>query len=119
MRYLALLAFSALVTPSVSVAQGSRPDTTADRYLWLEDVHGDRAMAWVKAENAKTAGILEKDPRFTGIYRSALAMAQAKDRIPYVSFLGGQLYNFWQDSAHVRGIWRRTSLASYRGAAPA
>ncbi|MFN2473276.1 MAG: prolyl oligopeptidase family protein, partial [Sphingomicrobium sp.] len=28
-------------------------------------------------------------------------------------------YNFWQDSAHVRGVWRRTTLASYRSAAPA
>ena len=45
-------------------------------------------------------------------------MAQAQDRIPYVSFLGGQLYNFWQDSAHVRGLWRRTTLASYRTASP-
>ncbi len=118
MRYLALLACCILATPHVSVAQASRPDTT-DRYRWLEDVHGDRAMAWVKAENAKTANILEKDARFASIYRAALSMAQAKDRIPYVRFLGGQLYNFWQDSAHVRGIWRRTSLASYQTASPA
>ncbi len=46
-------------------------------------------------------------------------MASAKDRIPYVSFHGGQLYNFWQDSAHVHGIWRRTTLASYRTKSPA
>lgn len=119
MRRLALLLFGTLATPSLALAQASRPDTTADPYLWLEEMHGDRAMSWVKAENAKTADILEKDPRFAGIYRSALSMAQAKDRIPYVQFLGGQLYNFWQDSAHVRGIWRRASLASYRGASPA
>jgi hypothetical protein len=29
------------------------------------------------------------------------------------------LYNFWQDSDHVRGILRRTSLASYRTDDPA
>ena len=119
MRCLTLLLFGFLAAPSLSLAQAGRPDTTADPYRWLEEMHGDRAMAWVKTENARTAGVLEKDPRFAGIYRAALGMAQANDRIPYVNFLGGQLYNFWQDSAHVRGIWRRTSLASYRSAAPA
>jgi prolyl oligopeptidase len=117
MRPFPLIALCALVAPGIAAAQASRPDTT-DRYVWLEEMHGARAMAWVKAENAKTAAVLEKDPRFPGMYKAALAMAQAKDRIPYVQFRGGQLYNFWQDSTHVRGIWRRTSLASYRTASP-
>src|ERR1035437_4313328 len=72
----------------------------------------------MKAENANSAAVLEKDPRFAGIYKTALTMAQAKDRIPYVSFMAGALYNFWQDSAHVRGIWRRTTLESYRTSSP-
>ncbi|MBI3567781.1 MAG: S9 family peptidase [Gemmatimonadetes bacterium] len=46
-------------------------------------------------------------------------MAQAKDRIPYASFMAGESYNFWQDSAHVRGIWRKTTPESYRLASPA
>ncbi|MGN6850716.1 MAG: prolyl oligopeptidase family serine peptidase, partial [Sphingomicrobium sp.] len=29
-----------------------------------------------------------------------------------------QIYNFWQDADHVRGIWRRTSLASYSTGKP-
>ena len=111
-----VLCFAAIAR--VSGAQAVRPDTVADPYRWLEDVGGERAMAWVKAENAKSAGVLEKDPRFAGIYKSALAMAQAKDRIPNASFMAGALYNFWQDSAHVRGIWRRTTLESYRTASP-
>ncbi len=75
-------------------------------------------MAWVKAENRKSADVLEKDPRFAGIYKSALTMAQAKDRISYASFMAGALYNFWQDATHVRGIWRKTALESYRTASP-
>ena len=96
----------------------SAADSAADPYLWLEDQYGAKSMAWVKAENAKTTAVLEKDPRFASLYRDALAVAQSRDRIPYARFLGGQLYNFWQDSAHVRGIWRRTSLESYRSASP-
>ncbi len=117
MKRLVLAACFTLAAPLVAAAQAGKPDTT-DNFRWLEEMHGTRAMAWVNTENAKTAAVLEKDPRYAGIYQSALAMAQAKDRIPYVRFLSGQLYNFWQDSAHVRGIWRRTSLASYRTATP-
>ena len=119
MRNLALLLCLSLSAAPVAAAQAARPDTTPDPYRWLEDVKGDRAMAWVKAENLKTTAVLENDARYAAIYKSALNMAQASDRIPYVSFIGGELYNFWQDSAHVRGIWRKTSLASYRSSAPA
>ena len=109
-----LLTLATLLGPGAALAQVSRADSIADPYRWLEDAHGDRSMAWVKAENAKTVAVLEKDARYQAIYHEALTMAQASDRIPYVNFLGGALYNFWQDSAHVRGIWRKTTLASYR-----
>ena len=38
----------------------------------------------------------------------ALTIAEAKDRIPAPELSGGQIYNFWQDADHVRGIWRQT-----------
>ena len=118
MRALAVLGLCAVALAQPAAAQAGISDTLGDRYRWLEEVHGDRAMAWVKAENAKTMAVLEKDPRFAGIYQSALAMAQSADRIPYVSFLGGALYNLWQDSVHVRGLWRKTTLASYQTKSP-
>ncbi len=89
-----------------------------DPYLWLEDVSSPRAMAWVNAENAKTVAVLEKDPHYAGFYDDALAIAQAKDRIPAPNFLDGGVFNFWQDADHVRGIWRRTALTDYQNAAP-
>ncbi len=93
----------------------STPD---DPYLWLEDVDSPRAMEWVRAENGKTLAVLEKDPRFGGIYADALAIAEAKDRIPAPDLLGGQVLNFWQDADHVHGIWRRTTLDGYQGDSP-
>jgi prolyl oligopeptidase len=89
-----------------------------DPFLWLEDVHGARAMDWVKAENAKTLGVLESDPRFAGLYADALKIAQAEDRIPTPEFIAGRVYNFWQDTDHVRGLWRETSVEDYARAAP-
>ncbi|HZO21220.1 MAG TPA: prolyl oligopeptidase family serine peptidase [Steroidobacteraceae bacterium] len=89
-----------------------------DPYLWLEDAHSPKAMAWVEAENAKTVSVLEKDPRYSGLYQDALTLAQAKDRIPTPNILAGAVYNFWQDAEHVRGIWRKTTLESYRTSNP-
>jgi prolyl oligopeptidase len=86
-----------------------------DPFLWLEDVHGARAMAWVHAENAKTLRVLQNDPNFAGLYADALQIAEAKDRIPVPEFIAGTIYNFWQDREHVRGIWRRTTPTEFAG----
>jgi len=112
--FLGLLLMS-IGSAAASAQQGAVAD---DPYIWLEDVSGQRSMDWVNSHNARTQAVLEADPRYQRFYREALDIAQAKDRIPYGSFLGGQIYNFWQDADHVRGIWRRTSLASYASGKP-
>ncbi len=91
----------------------------SDPFLWLEDVHGARAIEWVKAENAKTLAVLQQDPHFAGFYAAAVAIGEAKDRIPYPQIIGGRVYNFWRDASHVRGIWRTTSVLDYTRPAPA
>jgi len=101
-------------------AEAAAPAVEApDPFLWLEDVHGARAMDWVKGQNARTLSVLEGDPRFAGLLADALKIAEAADRIPAPSFLGGLVYNFWQDGDHVRGLWRRTTVADYARPAPA
>ena len=90
-----------------------------DPFIWLEQVSSPRAMAWVNAENARTVAVLERDPRYAALHSEAVQLAEARDRIPYPSIIGGQVYNFWQDAEHVHGVWRRTTLASYRTASPA
>jgi prolyl oligopeptidase len=89
-----------------------------DPFLWLEEVDGEAALAWVKDQNARSLGEIEADPRYAGLRAAALAIITAEDRIAYPAFVGGGLGNFWQDREHVRGIWRRTSLAAYRSAEP-
>ncbi|MBV9554910.1 MAG: S9 family peptidase, partial [Alphaproteobacteria bacterium] len=90
-----------------------------DPFRWLEDVDSDKALGWVREQNARTLALLEADPRYQALYDSALKIITAGDRIPYPSFFGRELANFWQDSSHVRGVWRKTTLASYRTAEPA
>jgi prolyl oligopeptidase len=98
------------------VAAPAAADT--DPYLWLEQVHSPRVDAWVAAQDATTLHALEADPHYAPFYKSALALAQAQDRIPTPSFTAGEVTNLWQDATHVQGIWRRTTLAGYAQAAP-
>jgi prolyl oligopeptidase len=91
---------------------------TADPHQWLEDVRGEKALGWAKAESGKTLKAFQSDPRYQGLYDRALEVLQAKDRIPGVQIRPDGLYNFWQDQANVRGLVRRTTLASYRTAEP-
>jgi prolyl oligopeptidase len=93
-------------------------DDGTDPYVWLEDKDGAQAMAWVNAENAKSLPILQGDPHYQGLYNDALAIAQAKGRIPYPDSIGAAIYNFWQDDAHVHGIWRRSTPVSYASSSP-
>src|SRR5690349_21111691 len=88
-----------------------------DPYLWLEDIEGERALAWVADQTART---LERfgDQRFAADRDTLKAIFDTPDRIPYVARRGSYLYNVWQDAKNPRGLWRRTTLASFRTAQP-
>src|ERR1700748_2612604 len=94
------------------------PDTSNDPYLWLEDVHGAKPLAWVAEQNKKALAVLKADPRYQKNYDSVLQVLDAPDRIPSGSLDHGFVYNFWQDAKNPKGIWRRTGIADYQNAAP-
>jgi len=85
-----------------------------EQYQWLEEVQGEKALTWAKEHNAKTTKLLEARPEYEPIYKRTLEILDSKDKIPMPSIRGDKIYNFWRDDAHERGIWRRTTLASYR-----
>jgi prolyl oligopeptidase len=89
-----------------------------DKYTWLEDIYGERQLAWVKAENAQTAAVLEKDSHFAPLEAEALKVLESPDRLADPEFRNGAVYNTWRDAEHVRGIVRRTSLRNYLTAEP-
>ena len=106
--------------PAAAKPAAAKPVALADTdpYIWLEEKDSPRALAWVEAHNAPTVKLLEADLRYQPLYDEALKIAGASDRIPAPSFLNGRIFNFWQDPEHLRGIWRSTTLDSYRSAAP-
>ncbi|MEZ5971991.1 MAG: prolyl oligopeptidase family serine peptidase [Hyphomonadaceae bacterium] len=128
---LAILAATALALALAACASASSTTTTAantettpamtaeDPYLWLEDVEGERALTWVREQNARSLPQLENDPRYPQLLADATALANSRDRLPTGGIFEGHYYNFWQDESHVRGIYRRARLADFaRNGAP-
>jgi len=92
-------------------------DPADDPYLWLEEVTSDEALDWVRARNDPTLAEL-CDAEFEAMRAEALEVLDTDARIPYVRRRGEYLYNFWRDAANPRGLWRRTTLDSYRTDSP-
>jgi len=89
-----------------------------DPYLWLENIDGEDALAWVRERNDATIARFD-DADFQRMRSEALEVLDTDTRIPYVRRRGDYLYNFWRDAANPRGLWRRTTLDSYRTDDPA
>ncbi len=105
------------VTPETPAAGTGRQivqiDPENDPRLWLEEVEGEPALAWVEEQNERTFDRLQGDPRYQGMFDEALAIYQSEDRIPHGAFYGGYVWNFWRDATHSHGLWRRTTMESY------
>ena len=129
-RFVPLSILAIIALPAMAIAQAgptnpmapaqfvAGPAEPGDPYLWLEDVSSPKALQWVKAHNAASIAALESDPRYATLYEEALVIGGAKDRIPDPSFVQGDIYNFWRDAEHLRGIWRKATLADYQTAQP-
>ena len=99
----------------------SAPDLSADSrdpYLWLEDVTGDDALAWVRERNDESLASLTAGDEFASVRDGLRSVLDSDERIPYVRRRGELFYNYWQDADHPKGLWRRTTLDSYRTGDP-
>ena len=89
-----------------------------DPFGWLEEVEGEDALAWVRARNDEAMAAIGGDPGFAARQAAIREVLDSEDRIPEVTRIGEWYYNFWRDAGHERGLWRRTTLESYRTAQP-
>ncbi len=110
LRRLADFALAAVLAPALMAE---------DPHIWLEKVEGEKALAWVRQHNATSQKRIEAHPDFACIQGRILDILQSDDRIPYFRRRGEELYNFWQDASHTRGLWRRTTLGEYAKEEPA
>lgn len=111
--FLYLLSGCLLVGAASAMMAAGAPEPE-DTRLWLEEIDGEEALAWVEARNRTTLGDFGADPVYRALFERFLSIYQSDRRIPYVRRIGDHYYNFWQDEQNPRGVWRRTTLASYR-----
>jgi len=89
-----------------------------DKFQWLEEVDGKKALEFVNAQNKATFEKLSKQKDYQSIYDMTLEISNSSDRIAYPSIHGKFVYNFWKDQRHERGIWRRCPLVDYNSGKP-
>ena len=113
-RARALLAALMAALPPLALSAAAQTASPADPYAWLEESGSARTQDWVRAHNALTSRQLDQDPRYPVLYREALAITGATDRLPLPTLHQGMVYNLTQDAGHLHGLWRRTGLEAYR-----
>jgi prolyl oligopeptidase len=100
---------------SIRLAMAADGGTSAaDQFLWLEELQGKAAQAWIKQENQRTTARFAQGEGFRQVEKQVLAILNKESQIPWVTKRGEYYYNFWQDQANPRGLWRRTTLQEYR-----
>lgn len=89
-----------------------------DKYLWLEEVDGKEALEFAEAQSKVTYETLSAEKDYQQIFDKSMEISNSPDRIAYPTLIGEYVYNFWKDKDHIRGIWRRSGLESYKSGSP-
>jgi len=96
-----------------------------DPYVDLEEVEGDKAVEFAVSANKMCLKALgDPTTSYPTRYSRILNSLESDDRIPFVSKMGKDsngndiLYNLWKDDKHRKGLWRKTSMASYESHDP-
>ena len=87
--------------------------------LWLERIDGERALALVREESARTLTELAGCAQFAPLREAVRQVLDTAERLPAVEAQGPWLYNFWQDADQPRGLWRRCTWTEFRRPKPA
>lgn len=115
-RATALLA-AACAAPLLVAATAAASD--GDPYLWLEDIHGQKALAAVTEWNAETAKALDAMPGYEADRARARAILDDEAQIAEPGqVMGAMVTNLWRDANHPKGLWREASLSSYLAGKP-
>jgi prolyl oligopeptidase len=103
---------------SIAPAAAEQTDPL-DPHIWLEEVAGEKPLAWVRERNSRCVAALGETPDFKTLESRILSILDSKEKIPFVTKIGDRYYNFWRDGEHPKGVWRRTTLDEYRKPQPA
>jgi prolyl oligopeptidase PreP (S9A serine peptidase family) len=78
-------ALALIILASCGKQDAGKPETaydfSKDAYIWLEDVEGEEALAWVEEQNAVSLGHLEALPVFAPLKERNLEIYNSDERI--------------------------------------
>ena len=93
-------------------------DQKLTQFNYLIDVEGPEALAFAKKNNALSDERLKTDKRYKPTYNALLKILSSKDKLPAFYIMDNEIYNFWQDSVHVKGILRKATVKSFNSRKP-
>ena len=91
---------------AASAVVPAAPVVKNDDFLYLEEVMGERALAFARSHNALSENALTSEPGFAALRERLFSINSSKERIPSPTIANESVRNFWTDSEHPRGLWR-------------
>ncbi|MCU0376678.1 MAG: prolyl oligopeptidase family serine peptidase [Bacteroidales bacterium] len=86
---------------------GKETSELADPWLWLEEIEGEKALEWVRAQNDISEKEFAGQPLYAELKERFLEVMNDKEQVIYPDLQGDIVYNLWQDEKNERGLWRR------------
>ena len=118
MTYELLIGTIALMLSTTLLTPGGDAD---DPHLWLEEVLGDKPLAWVKERNAESEGELARSAEFRSLEHRVLEILDSDARIPVVRKDRSRIIATISGATqkNPRGLWSaHNALDEYRKAKP-
>ncbi|RFU45654.1 prolyl oligopeptidase family protein [Paraburkholderia sp. DHOC27] len=85
-----------------------------DPFLSLEELDDPAVLAWVEQQNTRTRAAWCNGTRYETLKQRLAAAYLPHERPVIPRRWKDWAYDFWQDEHNPKGIWRRTSWASWR-----
>ena len=96
----------------------STQDQALDHLNYLEIVEGPEALKFAHKNNDYSNERLKSDSRYTPTFDEILRIVSAKDKLPAFYLMNNEIYNFWQDNVHIKGILRKSDIAGFNAKKP-
>ncbi len=96
----------------------SSKDQKLEHLDYLEIVEGAEALEFARKNNGISDARIKSDKRFQTTFDEILKIVTAKDKLPAFYLMHDEIYNFWQDNVHIKGILRKTSVKAFNSGAP-
>lgn len=84
-----------------------------DSYLWLEQIHGDRALQWVENQNRRTVAYLESLSNFNPLENRCLSILNSQEKLLITKKRENYYYTYRIDENNKRGVWLRTPAENF------